>query len=124
MSTKTLKVGILSWEEYQQRALSIARGEFKPKPSDPRIYFPSLKAAGEILSEKNLELLRVIATRKPGSISELAPMVHRAQPNLTRTLRKMEQYGLIEMVAEGKAVRPVAKAKNVHVEADFNLETA
>lgn len=124
MSTKTIKVGILSWEKYQERTLAIARGEFKPKAGDPKIYFPSLKAAGEILSEKNLELLRVIATRKPGSISELAPMVHRAQPNLTRTLRKMEQYGLIEMVPEGRAVRPVAKAAKLHVEADFNLAAA
>jgi predicted transcriptional regulator len=124
MSTKTIKVGILSWDKYQERTLAIARGEFKPKPGDPKIYFPSLKSAGEILSEKNLELLRVIATRKPASISELAPMVHRAQPNLTRTLRKMEQYGLIDMVPEGKAIRPVAKAKKVHFEADFNLAAA
>ena len=80
MSTKTIKVGILSWEKYQERTLAIARGEFKPKPGDPKIYFPSLKAAGEILSEKNLELLRVIATRKPGSISELA-RVYRVQPS-------------------------------------------
>jgi predicted transcriptional regulator len=36
----------------------------------------------------------------------------------------MEQYGLIDMVPEGKSVRPVAKAKNVHVEADFNLSAA
>jgi len=46
----------------------------------------------------NLALLRLIAERKPSSLTELAAMTGGAVSNLSRTLATMEGYGLVKMV--------------------------
>ena len=60
---KIIKVGITPQEKIRERMLAIAKGEFKPKPSDPRIWFTSMRSLSQILSDKNLTLSDVI--RKP-----------------------------------------------------------
>ncbi len=95
--TGTLKVGIASYEEIKARTLRIARGELQPKPDDPKVWFPSLESLAKVLSEPNRELLALIGTHKPRSIKELADLSGRASPNLSRTLKTMEKYGLVEL---------------------------
>ena len=41
---KIVKIGIASQEEIRERLLSIAKGELKPKKSDPKIWFTSLES--------------------------------------------------------------------------------
>ncbi len=60
---KIIKVGITPQEKIRERMLAIAKGEFKPKPSDPRIWFTSMRSLSQVLSDKNLTLSDVI--RKP-----------------------------------------------------------
>ena len=60
---KIIKVDIASQEEIRERMLAIAKGEFKPKPSDPRIWFTSMRSLSQVLSDKNRTLSDVI--RKP-----------------------------------------------------------
>ena len=60
---KIIKVGIASQEKIRERMLAIAKGEFKPKPSDPRIWFTSMRSLSQVLSDKNRTLSDVI--RKP-----------------------------------------------------------
>ena len=48
-------------------------------------------------ADQNRELLSLIVEQKPESISELARLSDRSQSNLTRTLKKMESYGLVKM---------------------------
>lgn len=38
---KTLKMGIASYDAMKARTLAIARGELKPKPGDPQVWFTS-----------------------------------------------------------------------------------
>ena len=95
--TKTLKIGIASYAEMKERTLRIARGELKPRPSDPKVWFPSLESLAKILSEPNRELLAIIGERKPRSIRELSELSGRASSNLSRTLKTMETYGLVEL---------------------------
>ena len=40
---KTVYVGIISKDAYRQRTLDIARGKYKPKKNEPKIWFESLK---------------------------------------------------------------------------------
>ena len=61
---KIIKVGIASQEEIRERMLAIAKGEFKPKPSDPRIWFTSMRSLSQVLSDKNRALLDVIRTAR------------------------------------------------------------
>lgn len=61
---KIIKVGIASQEEIRERMLAIAKGEFKPKPSDPRIWFASMRSLSQAVSDENRALLDVIRTAR------------------------------------------------------------
>ena len=112
---KTLKVGIISKEAYRKRVMDIATGRYTPRRGEPKVWFHSLKSLSEVLSENNIELLRLMAEQHPESISELAELSGRKQSNLSRTLNTMAQYGIVEMKRHNKTVQPIAKAL------DFNI---
>ncbi|RMD59118.1 MarR family transcriptional regulator [Candidatus Parcubacteria bacterium] len=107
---KTIVIGIMPQERIRERMRAIARGEYKPKPGEPKVWFTSMKSLAEVLSDENRALLKVIRETKPVSISELARVTGRAPGNLSRTLRTMERYGIVELHKEKRTVRPVAKA--------------
>lgn len=104
----TLKVGIADPEEMRARTMRIARGEEKPRPGEPTVWFPSTESFARVLTAANRDLLRVIHEQKPGSLDELAQMTGRATPNVYRTLKKMESFGLVRL-EKGKGVKRVPK---------------
>ncbi|WP_449106826.1 HVO_A0114 family putative DNA-binding protein [Pseudomonas mohnii] len=112
---KTVKIGIMTQEKMRARVLAIARGEYKPKVSDPKIWFPSMKSLAEVLSDENRALLRVIKDTRPESLTSLAEATGRKVSNLSRTLKTMSGYGLVEMKRENNHVRPIAKATEFQI---------
>jgi predicted transcriptional regulator len=107
---KTIVIGIMPQEKIRERILAIARGEYKPRTSEPKIWFTSMKSLAEVLSDDNRALLKVITETKPESISALAVVTGRKQGNLSRTLKTMSNYGIVDLMREKNHVRPVAKA--------------
>ena len=107
---KAIVIGIMPQEQIRARMLAIARGEYKPKPGEPKVWFTSMKSLAEVLSDENRTLLKVIAATKPESISALAEATGRKPGNLSRTLKTMSNYGIVEMRREKRHVRPIAKA--------------
>ncbi|MEK6789723.1 MAG: hypothetical protein AABY68_12315 [Pseudomonadota bacterium] len=69
--------------------LAIAKGEYKPKHGEPKIWFTSMRSLAELTG------------RKPG--------------NLSRTLKTMSNYGFVEMKRESRQVRPIAKATEFRI---------
>lgn len=112
---KPIVIGIMSQDKIRERVLAIARGEHKPKPGEPRIWFTSMKSLAEVLSDDNRALIRVIAETRPDSISELAEATGRKPSNLSRTLKTMSRYGIVELKREKNHVRPVAKATEFRI---------
>jgi len=102
VTMKTIKVGIMPLEEFKQRTINIARGKYHPKKGEPKIWFSSIKSLAHLLSEENQELLRLIAEAHPQSVRELESITGRKANNLLRTLRTLEQYGLVKL-NKGKA---------------------
>jgi predicted transcriptional regulator len=94
---KQVKVGIMPLKEFQAYTKAIVTGKHKRKNDEPKIWFSSMAAFAQVLSDPNRELLALIAERKPDSITELSRLSGRAQSNLTRTLKKMERHGLVTM---------------------------
>ena len=93
------------------RAIAIARGQYKPKPSDPKIWFPSMKSLAETLSDKNMELIKILAEQKRDSIAALSLKTGRASSNLSHTLNRLAIFGLVTLQKRpGNVVRPIAKA--------------
>jgi predicted transcriptional regulator len=112
---KAVVIGILPQERIREHLLAIARGEYKPKPSDPKIWFTSMRSLAEVLSDDNRALLKVIEQTKPQSIASLAILTGRKPGNLSRTLKTMSNYGLVEMKRENRQVRPIAKATEFRI---------
>ena len=93
----TLKIGIASVADYKARTLAIARGELKPPAHGPKVWFTSIESVAKVLSDRNRELLTLIAEEKPESLQMLVERTGRAKSNLSRTLKTMERYGLVRM---------------------------
>lgn len=114
---KVIKIGIAPQSKIRERVLAIARGELKPKPSDPKVWFTSMRSLSQVLSDENRALLDVIRTARPASISELANITGREQGNLSRTLKTMSRYGLVKMEKHDRSVRPIAQASGYQITA-------
>ena len=97
---------------------AVARGE-RPAPADAaKPSFNSVEALVRLLTPENRQLLALIRDRKPRSITELVQLTGRAQPNLTRTLAKLESVGLIKTKTVGRRKAPSAAIKKIVVEID------
>ena len=112
---KAIKIGIMPQEQIRARVLAIARGEIKARPSDPKIWFTSMKSLAEVLSDDNRTLLKVIRDIRPDSVTALAAATGRKPGNLSRTLKTMSHYGIVEMRREKKLVRPIANATEFQI---------
>jgi predicted transcriptional regulator len=129
----TLKTG--SFGQFKEFTLAVVRGQRKIDPTEPKIWvestdpsdktaahvqFQSLEAGAKLLSPKNRALLRLIADRRPKSVSELAILTRRAEQNLLRTLHKLSEAGLVRLDrGAGRAYQPVITARKVYFEIDL-----
>lgn len=43
MQSKKLNIGIMSKADYIKRTIAIAKGEYKPKADEPKVWFESIK---------------------------------------------------------------------------------
>ncbi|MEA2072743.1 MAG: helix-turn-helix domain-containing protein [Campylobacterota bacterium] len=119
---KTIRVGIMSTQQYRQRTIDIAKGVYKPKKDEPKVWFESVKSMAQILSNENQDLLQVILDNHPKSLKELQELTGRAKSNLSRTLKTLERYGIVELHKQNNALVPEVKATQFKVE--FGLEAA
>jgi predicted transcriptional regulator len=97
---------------------AVARGEI-PVPADATE--PSVESAEvllRLLTPDNRGLLRTIRDEKPQSVAELARLTNRGEPNLLRTLAKLEAFGLVEMQTVNRRRVPVTKLEKLHLEID------
>ncbi|MFA5027486.1 MAG: transcriptional regulator [Candidatus Methylomirabilota bacterium] len=124
MSGKVMRVGIMSREAYRARTLAIARGTYRPKRDEPKIWFESIRSLAQILSSENQNLLRIIVERKPNSLKELEAVTGRKSSNLSRTLRLMARHGIVELAKIDRTVRPIVKATDFHVEFGLSRHSA
>ncbi len=115
MNMKTVKIGIMSQKEIRDRTLAIARGDYKPKPDEPKVWFTSIRSLAEVLSDENQILLQTIFDKKPASIRELAEMTGRQSSNLSRTLKTLSAYGFVKLEKINKTIYPITLATKFNV---------
>ena len=94
---KTLKIGVADYDQMKARTMAIARGDQTPAGGEPKVWFTSIESFARLLSEHNRHLLELIARERPRSLTELAELAGRSKSNLSRTLKTMSQYGLVEL---------------------------
>lgn len=115
-----LNIGIAPYEEMKRWTMAVASGQIEAGKDAPKLWFTSLKAAANVFSEENRHLLKVISEEHPQLIAELEKLTHRKASNLSRTLRTLEQYGVVRLVegvaAKGrKPLRPEVLVDSVNV---------
>lgn len=76
----------------------------------PTVWFPSMATMAAVLSEDNQTLLRLIRDQRPKSLTKLAELTGRQVPNLSRSLRMMEGYGLVALKKNVREIEPIALA--------------
>lgn len=103
---KTLRVGIASYEEMKERTIAIAKGKLKVGKEEPKVWFTSIESFAKVLSEKNRVLLEVIGEAEGLTLTELAEKTGREKSNLSRTLKTMERYGLVNLERRNGNVIP------------------
>lgn len=104
-----MKIGIMSKEEFKRYTIDIAMGKIKPSKNQPKVWFDSIESFAQVLSTKNTELLRIIQKQKPDNLTQLACFTGRKISNLSRTLKNMEQYGLVELKKENRSIKPMVR---------------
>lgn len=113
---RTMKIGILSREQYQKRMIAIASGQIKRKSNAPKVWFHSMKSLARVLSDKNVDLLKIITSKQPESISKLSEITGRNRSDLTRSLETMAQYGIVEFKdVDKKTKKPIVKVTEFHI---------
>ena len=109
---------VQSLRSLREEMKAVARGD-RSAPSDASApSFNSVEAIVRLLTAENRRLLTVIRDRKPQSVAELVQMAGRAQPNLTRTLAKLEAAGFVRMTPHGRRKTPSVAVKRIIVEID------
>ena len=117
---KTLRTGLADYRQMKDRTLAIARGDDRPAKEEPTVWFTSIESFAKVLSERNRELLTLIAREKPDSLTELAALSGRNKSNLSRTLKTMARHGLVEL-EQGQRGRLVPQVPYEQVSLDVSL---
>jgi predicted transcriptional regulator len=116
MRKKTIKIGIMPYEQFKKYTMAIARGQYRPKKSEPKIWFESIKSLAQVLSHENQQLLQLIIDQEPDSIKELAEAAGRKSNNVSRTLKTLKRYGIVDLIPHKRTVKPVVLVTDFTVE--------
>ena len=117
---KTLQIGIAGYGRMKARTMAIAGGEHKPAKGEPTVWFTSIESFAKVLSQRNRELLALIAQENPDSLTKLAALAGRSKSNLSRTLKTMSRYGLVEL-KQGRRGTLVPRVPYNQVRLDVSL---
>jgi len=112
MADKVIKIGIMSREDCKRRTVAIARGQYVPERDEPKIWFESLQSMAQVPNSENQRLLQLIMDEHPQSLQELEELTGRSSSNLSRTLKTMANYGIVELEKKNRQIVPRVKASD------------
>jgi predicted transcriptional regulator len=111
---------IQSMKSLKKEMLSVARGESNAPADAAQVTFESVEAVIRLLTPENRFLLATIDQQKPASVAALAQLVKRAEPNVSRTLGKLEALGFVRLrQGVGKAKIPEVAIHRLTVDMDI-----
>lgn len=96
---KVKKIRIKSLEDSLQDFATAFKSISNKKPVKQKggVFFASMEAVRKVLTEKRIELLRVIKQKKPTSLYELAKLMRRDLKNVTQDISFLEDLGLVDL---------------------------
>lgn len=109
---------VQSHASLREEMKAVARGESPATKDAVSTTFDFVEALLRLLTPQNCELLAVIRDKKPQSIAELSGLTGRAQPNLTRTLGKLEAVGFVRMKSVDRRKVPTTTVRSLRINID------
>jgi len=99
MNVKKIDIGIKglaeSLKDFSEAWKKISSG--KKVRKEEGIYFDSIDTMRAVLTNNRLLILKTIRERKPGSVYELAKMLHRDLKNVNQDLKMLSEVGLVTL---------------------------
>lgn len=104
MKLHKIRVIVKPWKEAWAQERSVARrlerGERDPHWAQDTLYFTSLEELRQVLTERRVELLRLIHKERPGSIKALANLAVRDLKNVNADVHLLARLGFLELAEE------------------------
>lgn len=126
MPQNTLIVTVESLGAVQRRTASAfdqARADDHPTDDAPRrLSFETTDQLGTVFTPRAIDLLRAIAQEGPESIRETARLVDRDIKQVSANLHRLEDYGVVEFIQEGRAKRPIVPYDEIDIRLPLHEE--
>lgn len=120
MTQNTLIVTVESVSAVQHRtaeAFKQALGDGVPEEDTPRrLSFENTDQLAQVFTPRAIDLLQAIAQEEPASIREATRLVDRDIKQVSENLERLEEYGIVEFVDEGRAKRPVVPYDEIDIQ--------
>lgn len=111
-------IGVMPEELIRKRVLAIVKGEHKPEAGEPKVWFTSMIALAQVLSNDNIALLRMMDEQKPETLTELAELSGRKASNLSVTLKTLNSHGFVRLEKNGRSLKPIALFTDFDIKVD------
>lgn len=133
--TKPVHKEVVPFAEFSARIKAVARGEAPlPEWAGKQVYATEgarehwtrqriikraqIAGIAKLLADNQM-LLGVMQAKQPTSVHALAVMVKRSDSNVSRSLGKLEKFGIVKLeLGEGKSKRPVLATDRLVMEFD------
>ena len=110
---------IQSLRELRDEMKAVVCGDRSPPAHANAPVYESADALMRLLTPENRKLLSLIAQKRPQSVASLALLCGRAESNLSRTLAKLQNAGIIRMDdGDGRAKVPTVAVHTLRLEID------
>lgn len=119
---KTLRVTVDAGSTQKQRGRpkKLSQSNLVQNDGSVRAMLP-IDTLSRLLSERNIDLLKLIKTQQPNSVAELARLSGRPKASLTLTLRRLEQCGIVVFkAASGRRKIPTVACDKLMLEVSIN----
>lgn len=117
------RIGIMSESLIRMRLLAIAQGKYVPSSDEPKVWYTSINAISQVLRPENIDLLRLMDSERPESLTELAELSGRAKSNLSNTLKSLSDKGFVRLEKKaGNVTKPVALFTDFEIVTSTEIE--
>ncbi|MBI3535218.1 MAG: hypothetical protein HY072_07010 [Deltaproteobacteria bacterium] len=117
MKLKKVKIIVEILEKTNERWEAALKGKIQTKPGEETISISNWEVLGRVLSPPRLQILVLIPTLKPKSISALAKSMKKNFKNVYSDVKFLSNLGFIELREAGpkKMLVPVAKFNGIEL---------
>ncbi|GLR79725.1 MarR family transcriptional regulator [Azospirillum oryzae] len=102
--------------DLRDEMLAVAQGTRPVPPAHSVTDDGAVSGLLGVLTPANRALMHLIAAERPETVSRLAQLANRTQPNVSRALQDLAKHGLVRLVRDGMSIWPELVAAKIDVD--------